>query len=187
MNTRTVIRRLCIGLAGVVALAAVPATYASALRFTGNVHEIAVNEAYRSAQLDSQELERVVGMYGIKSTINLRGADPAADWYIAEVATSAKLNIQHFDFRMSASQSLDATAVADLIALMRPALSGADRTGLAASMYQATISNIPAETAETQLPFRFGHVSIPDLSAAYPMSETWEAFEDTEERRHPEM
>ncbi len=38
--------------------------------------------------------------------------------------------------------------------------------------------NVPSEEAETQLSFRFGHIGIPFLSAAYAMDITWKEQEN---------
>ena len=72
-----------------------------------------------------------------------------------------------------------------LVALMRDApkpllihcRAGADRSGLAASLYLAAIDGAGEERAEAQLSFRFGHIGIPWLSETYAMDETWEALE----------
>ena len=181
---RKTVRRLILGVLGTATLVVVPAIYAATLQASGNIHTIAVDEAYRSAQLDAEGFRQVLATHGIRSIINLRGADPAAGWYEDEITTAADLGVEHFDFRMSASQALDATGSAQLIALMRavpkPVLihcrSGSDRTGLAAALYQTAISGTPLETAEAQLSFRYGHVGMPYFSAAYPMDEAWEVF-----------
>ena len=55
--------------------------------------------------------------------------------------------------------------------------SGADRTGLASVIYQAVIKGMDEDRAESQLSLRFGHFSVPVLSQAWPMDQTWERIE----------
>src|SRR5271169_3268916 len=48
----------------------------------GNFHPITPGEAYRSAQMDRDELEYYINKYRLKSILNLRGKNPDSDWYI---------------------------------------------------------------------------------------------------------
>lgn len=56
----------------------------------GNFHAITPGEAYRSAQLDRDELEHYVRQYKIRSIINLRGERTGKPWYKEEIATAAR-------------------------------------------------------------------------------------------------
>ena len=55
---------------------------------------------------------------------------------------------------------------------------GADRTGLASALYLAAISKAGEEKAEGQLSLRYGHFSVPVLSQAFAMDETFESLEE---------
>jgi len=96
-------------------------------------------EVYRSAQLSPVEISTFAKAYGIKTIINLRGANPGKAWYDGEVAEARELGVAHLDFRMSARRELTATQAAELVALMKQAekpllihcQAGADRSGLA--------------------------------------------------------
>lgn len=155
------------------------------LQITGNFHEVVPGALYRSAQLSATDLARHVRDEGIRSVLNLRGADPGAHWYDGEVDTARDLGIVHLDFRMSAGHALTPDEAVRLVALMRDApkpllihcRAGADRSGLAASLYLAAIDGAGEERAEAQLSFRFGHIGIPWLSETYAMDETFEALE----------
>lgn len=183
--SRPALRWLALVIAGMAALVALPALYAAALQWAGNIHVVVPDQVYRSAQLDGDGLRAMVATYGIRSVLNLRGAHPGSDWYDAEIAVAQDLGVRHFDFAMSANLALSMAEIDDVVAMMRatpkPILihcrHGSDRTGLATALYQAVVEGLPVETAETQLSFRFGHVGIPYLSTAYPMDQTWEAFE----------
>ena len=152
----------------------------------GNYHEVIPNVLYRSAQPTAAMIKRAVKEDGIKTIINLRGSNPARDWYREEVRAAEEAGIQHINFRMSAKRQLTQQQVTELVNIMRDApkpilihcQAGSDRSGLAASLYLALIAKTPTDEAERALSIRYGHFSIPYLSAAYPMDETWDKVED---------
>jgi len=158
--------------------------YLGALQLTGNFHEVIPGRFYRSAQLSSTDLGKYIDRYGIKTVINLRGSAVGRPWYDDEVASTQQHGAIHIDFRMSAGRQLTSEQSLHLIELMRnapgPVLvhcqAGADRTGLASVMYLQQVAGVDEETAEWQLSPLYGHVGLPFLYA-YPMDETWEAFE----------
>lgn len=160
-------------------------SYLAYISLTGNFDTLVAGEVYRSAQVFGTDLEDYVAQHGIKSVLNLRGADPNSSWYPAEVAESKRLGLVHADFPMSASIPLSPEQVFALIDVMRslpkPMLihcrNGSDRTGLASALYLAAISEADEETAEGQLSLYYGHFAVPYLSQAYPMDETWEVME----------
>ncbi|WP_128513796.1 phosphatase domain-containing protein [Tabrizicola thermarum] len=181
-RTRRVLRGgLGVGAAAVVALL----VHLGYLALSGNFHPVIADEVYRSAQVSKADIADYRARYGIRSILNLRGASPGQPWYDEEVAASAALGITHADFAMNASVPLSEAEAGRLIALMRdlpkPLLvhcrHGADRTGLAMSLYLAAISGADEATAERQLSLRFGHFAVPVLSDAWPMDETWERLE----------
>lgn len=153
------------------------------LQIGGNFHPILDGEAYRSAQPSAADLARWSQDKGIRSVINLRGSHPGTPWYDAEIATSQKLGLRHFDFSMSAGRQLSQADAKTLMALLRDApkpvlihcKSGADRTGLASALYVALRGHDEAR-AEAQISIRYGHVSIP-YTFAWPMDQSWEALE----------
>src|ERR1051325_6405091 len=51
------------------------------LQYEGNLHVVRDGILYRSAQLDKAEIRSVVAEYGIKSVLNLRGANAGSPWY----------------------------------------------------------------------------------------------------------
>lgn len=150
----------------------------------GNFHTVIAGELYRSAQPDAAAIRRWHDRYGIRTIINLRGANPGASWYDDEIATAAELGIEHRDFRMSASRHVDGDAAVALLAILRDAprpilihcQSGADRTGLASALYVAGIAGLGEERAEGQISLYYGHISLPG-TAAWPMDQSWEALE----------
>lgn len=159
--------------------------YAGFLQLTGNFHPVVPGELYRSAQPSAAQLARYVQENGIKTVINLRGAEEKAGWYAQEVAEAQRLGVQHIDFRMSSSTELSTDKADQLVAIMRAAPKpilihcayGADRSGLASVIYSHQIAGIDEKVAERQLSFFYGHVSLPYLSAAYAMDESWQKLE----------
>jgi protein tyrosine/serine phosphatase len=156
------------------------------LQLTGNFHEVVAGELYRSNQPSASRIASYAKDYGIRTIVNLRGKNDGAAWYSEEIAKASELGLTHVDFRMSASQELSMSEIAET-SLMRdlpkPILihcqSGSDRTGLVSAIYLNQIAGMDAEDAERQLSIRYGHFGIPYLSAAYPMDESWEKLETT--------
>jgi protein tyrosine/serine phosphatase len=168
-----------------LALSTVSGVVADAL-LSNNLHVVVPNELYRSAQPEPGFLIRLRAETGLRTVINLRGANPGADWYRNETEEAARLGIQMIDFKMKASRDLTPNQAAQLIELMRDApkpllihcQSGVDRTGLAAALYLAAVRNDGEAAAEWQLSLRFGHLSLPFLSG-YAMDRTFERLESS--------
>ncbi|PWL19407.1 protein tyrosine phosphatase [Falsochrobactrum shanghaiense] len=181
--------KMAFSFGGVLALAlliaaSVPGGYLVAMQYKGNIHAIIAGEAYRSNQLDPVRITYMHNQHGIRSIINLRGAEPGSEWYDDEIATAKALGIQHIDFEMSASKQLSPERTQQLIAVMRnaqkPVLihckSGSDRTGLAAALYVAAIGRGSERRAERQLSIAYGHFGLP-FSPTYAMERTFESVE----------
>lgn len=153
--------------------------YFGVLRLSGNFHAVVPRELYRSAQLSADALARYKIEYGIRTVVNLRGANPGKDWYDTEIAAADKMGIRHIDFRMSASHELSDPETAALMNLLRTAekpvlihcQAGADRSGLAAALYLGAISHQGRQASEGQLSLAYGHISLPWLGA-YAMDRT---------------
>lgn len=159
------------------------AGYAASLYFTHNYHAVVAGEVYRAAQIPSDELVTYKTRDGIRTILNLRGASPQKPWYTAEVSAAKGLGISHIDFKMSSDEQLDDKKIAELVKIMKDAPkpllihceSGANRTGLAAALYLASIKKESIAVASQQLSIRYGHFGIP-LSPTYAMDETFERF-----------
>ena len=155
------------------------------LQVSGNFHEVAKGELYRSAQPTVNEINTYARNYGIRTIINLRGKNVKAPWYKAEISTASELGIRHVDFKMSAARQLSEDETSRLIAILRDApkpilihcQAGADRSGLVAAIYLHAVKGIDVEVAERQISIRYGHISIPYLSSAFAMDENWEKLE----------
>ncbi|WP_035716510.1 tyrosine-protein phosphatase [Azorhizobium doebereinerae] len=157
--------------------------YFTILQLTGNFHPVVPRELYRSAQLSAEALARYQIKYGIRTVVNLRGANPGRDWYDAEMTASERMGMRHIDFRMSASRELSSSEARALVETFRyapkPILvhcqAGADRSGLAAALYLGAVTRRGRAASEGQLSLAYGHISLPWLSA-YAMDRTLEAL-----------
>ncbi len=168
-----------------VAVLAAAGLYLGAVRLSGNFHTVIAGELYRSAQPSNAQLTRYVQENGIRTVLNLRGANTQARWYQDEVATTQALGVTLLDFPMSARHALTGEQAMTLLTIMqdapKPLLihcnAGADRTGLAVVMYLNQLAGVDEETAEWALSPIYGHIAIPYLSNAYAMDDTWEFME----------
>lgn len=151
----------------------------------GNFHPITHSEAYRSAQLDRDELEYYIKKYNIKSILNLRGENPNASWYTEELRVSTEQNVKHYDIALSASRELTNEEIQKLTDIFksapRPILihcqGGADRSGLAAAMWKVIVDNEPKSEAGRQLSILYGHLPMGKATAMDRFFENWRPSE----------
>jgi protein tyrosine/serine phosphatase len=188
-------RRLALATATVALIAAGAfAAYLGYQQLRGNFHEVVAGQLYRSGQLTADQIAYYTRRYGIRTIINLRGSSEKSLWYRDEVAASKALGLVHVNFAMSANRELPLDRATQLEAILRdvpkPVLihcrSGSDRSGLASAIFMHTVRGEDIEKAEGQISLYFGHFSIPYLSQAYPMDQTWEKLEDVYRARERE-
>lgn len=149
----------------ILVLPAAAGAWAGVLRWSGNVHEVEPGELYRSAQLGPDQLKDVIDQHNIRTVVNLRGGAPGRDWYDKEVSASRNASVRHYDVSLSAKRQPDAATLASLREILRQAPrpllihcnGGADRSGLAAAIYELEIKGRTADDAAKQLTFWYGH------------------------------
>jgi protein tyrosine/serine phosphatase len=147
----------------------------------GNFHPITPGEAYRSAQLDPDEQAYYIRKFNIRSVINLRGSNAGERWYDEEIDTSRKLGVNHYDLGLSADIKPTFLEIRSLLKLLeiapRPVLihclGGADRSGLAAAIWQVAIKGLPKADARRQLSFIYGHMSFGPTQVLDQFFEQW--------------
>ncbi len=121
------------------------------------------DEAWRSNQPDPVHFPALAKI-GIKSVINLRGAD-VYSYYLFEKEACADYSMALYDLPLEARELLPAEQYLALFDLMdhleKPMLihckSGADRTGLAAAFYMIDYQGAPVEEAAKQLSIKYAH------------------------------
>ena len=146
-------------------LVATPASYAGYLHLDGNTHVVEPDTVYRSAQLDRDDLEALIEQNGIRSILNLRGEHPDVGWYAEEADVARRSRIEYISIGISARKEPDLDTMRRIAAAIETAskpllihcMGGADRTGLAAAIYEYAIAGKPADEADDQLSFAFGH------------------------------
>lgn len=153
----------------------------------GNFHTVTTGEAYRSAQLDRDELEHYIRKYNIRSIINLRDEHPDENWYREEILTAENLKVIHFDFGgIGTSRPPEIDSVSKLLTLFatapRPILlhcmAGADRSGLAAAIWKVAIDGTSISEAKKQLSLRYGHMPIGPTQVLDTFFDSWSSNRD---------
>lgn len=141
-------------------------SYMGYIQEQGNFHIVAQDVMYRSRQLDKEELIHYINVYQIKSIVNLRGKNVGSDWYQDEIRVAQELGVTHYDYGISANRDVSNEDLNAIIGILRDApkpilihcKSGADRTGLIASLYQYALGGRSAEDAAGQLSMWYGHL-----------------------------
>jgi protein tyrosine/serine phosphatase len=185
-------RRLAIGIwrwaaraARILAAVVLAATgYAAHCWATGNLHVVEPGRLFRSGQPSPEQLANWRARYGIVNVLNLRGANPGADWYEAEKTAAAALGVTLIDYGMSAKRDLTPAQVESILGILDgltgPTLihcrSGVDRTGIVSALYLAHVVKAGEFAAELQLSPVYGHLPL-SLSPFYAMDRSFEAAE----------
>lgn len=167
--------------AALFVLLSLTSSYLLYMEEQGNFHPITPGEAYRSAILDRDELEHYINKYNIKSVVNLLGARPREAWYREEIEVSAERNVRHYDFSLPVSHEPSEEDAHNLVEIFkaapRPVLihckAGADRSGLAAAIWQVIVDKKPKSEAKGQLSIWYGHVPIVGKVAMDHFFEKW--------------
>lgn len=128
-----------------------------------NLRVVTPHGLYRSGQMHPARLAKCVRKLGIRSIINLRGANPRSAWYREERETAARLAVEHHDFRLYSQRLPTRQELRWLIFLFdvcpRPVLihckAGAERSGLAAAIHLLLDGNESFRNVERQLSLRY--------------------------------
>ena len=139
--------------------------YCGVLQLLGNIHVVVERQFYRSAQLDKATLAQVIQEHGIKSVLNLLGANPKKSWYVDEINVSEALGVEHYDYGISANEVVTPDKIDEIIKIIRGApkpilvhcKNGADRVGLVAAVYLANIRGVIVDKAAGHLSLYYGH------------------------------
>jgi protein tyrosine/serine phosphatase len=93
------------------------------------------------------------------------GDNAGESWYEDEISVAAAFDVAHFDYGISARSPVTASQIREILRIVRNApkpllihcRAGADRSGLVAAPYVATIENRTADEAAGQLSLVYGH------------------------------
>lgn len=153
--------------------------------FDGNVRVVEPGRVYRSGQLVGSQLVDTLKTNHIRSVVNLRGHLPEDARLRNEWAVCRQMGIAHVDVSMSAGKLPRPQEVRRLLialeTLPRPILihcaGGADRTGLACTLYVNIYNGVPLDKAQSnQLTWRYGHLSF---GSAHPMDDFFDLYRKT--------
>lgn len=134
--------------------------------YAQNFYEVDPDQYYRSAQLSKSEFKEYIKEYGIKTVINLRGANPGENWYDNEKEAMKEIgNIQHYDIPMSAKRLPHPKDLTQLLHIFRNAprpilvhcKAGVDRTGEASAIYVQEYMGWSKKDSLKMLSPRYGH------------------------------
>ncbi|MDP2787441.1 MAG: protein tyrosine phosphatase [Pseudomonadota bacterium] len=137
--------------------------FTNVVRF--NFHRIS-EEAFRSSQPTMWQMRRMVKKHGIKTILNLKGANPKSAYWAFEREQCEKLGIQLVDVKI-ASRSIPngerirrAKEVFESIEypVWMHCKAGADRAGIYSTLYLYFRKNIPIEETDQLRLWPFGHI-----------------------------
>jgi len=134
----------------------------------GNFHAITAGEAYRSGQLDADELDYYIRKYSIRSILNVAGEIVDGPHYRDEISACRQYGLSHYDVKLPSSSQPSLEKMKALIEVFRNAprpilihcRSGADRTGLVAAMWKVVVDGESKEEAARCLSMWYGHFPL---------------------------
>lgn len=129
-----------------------------------NKHRVS-DELWRAAQPSPLHLKRLAAE-GFKTVLNLRGVEEGNYRYRLEQEACERYGLKLVSIPIRSRSPLKHETLMDAIDLWdrleTPVLmhckSGADRTGLMATLYLHLVKGVPIRSAMDQLSFRFGHI-----------------------------
>ncbi len=145
-------------------LAIVGIVIVSIIHVFGNFYK--VNEGvYRSGQLNKYNLEYYLKHKKIKTIVNLRGTS-TKQYYKTERALAQKYHVDYVTYGISNKVFLDFNKTSQIVHILKNAQKpilihcngGADRTSLAAALYQYAIAGYSIEKAKEEFSFLYGHI-----------------------------
>ncbi len=157
-------------LASVAALALAIALFMSFRLEIANFGTVEPGRIYRSGQMSSTLLTRTVVQKGIKTVLNLRGANPKDRWYRDEKAASLREGATQIDIHMASNQWLTREQARTLLKVLEtceyPLLIhcqwGAERTGLVSAITELLRPGGSLDSAKRQFSLYYLYVPAGD-------------------------
>jgi len=168
---------------------------------TGNLRTVIPGRVYRSAQLDALDLRRLIREKSLRTVISLRGGDESDAWFRREEATCREAGVALQRVRLRATALPPPEELQTLLQLFDhseyPVLfhcqAGADRSGLAATLYLALYAGLPLDSAQSRgLTWRYGHFpfwarEMDDFFALYRQDGAGQDLRVWIEQRYPQL
>lgn len=162
--------------------------FTNVLRF--NFHRISP-EAYRSSQPTMWQLRRVVKKYGIKTIINLKGADPRSAYYLFEKEQCEKVGVKLIDIEIYSRGTPSGHRIRRARQVFEEAeypiwihcKAGADRAGIYSTLYQHFRQGIPIDQTDQLRFWPYGHLKHSSAGKADYYFELYVAYQ----REHPDV
>lgn len=166
-----------------------------------NFHPVVPGRVYRSAQVNPPRLEELIQRYHLRTVISLRGGNEGDRWYRGETAVCQRLGVLHSSVSLRATALPSPRQLRALLQLLDrspyPVLlhcrGGADRSGLAATLYLNLYAHVPLGKAlEQQLTWRYGHFrgqarAMDDFFELYRHTSAGLGLREWIEQRYPRL
>ena len=162
--------------------------FTNLIRF--NFHRIS-EEAFRSSQPTMWQLRRMVKKYGIRTIINLKGANAKSAYWAFEREQCEKLGIRMVDVQIYSRSIPDAARIRRAKEVFESVeypiwihcKAGADRAGIYSTLYQYFHKHIPIEQTDQLRLWPFGHIRHSSAGKIDYYLELFAAYH----REHPEV
>lgn len=148
-------------------------------------------EAYRSAQPTMWQLRRVVKKYGIKTIINLKGANPRSAYWAFERELCEKLGIKLVDVNIDSRSIPEKERVRRAKEIFETVeypiwmhcKAGSDRAGIYSTFYQYFRKGIPIEKTNQLRLWPYGHFKYSKAGKIDHFFDSYKAYR----KSHPEV
>ena len=163
-------RRRRVVFAAVAVLLIPPAAYVGHRQAIDNFSAVVPGRVYRSDQMTGPSIAAAVRGYGIKTVLNLRGANPSQSWYRDERAATTAAGATQVDVAVSSCEWMSRAQLRALVGVLDscdyPLLVhcqwGAERTGLVSAFSELLRQGSTVEDAERQFSLRYLFLPVKD-------------------------
>lgn len=162
--------------------------FTNLIRF--NFHRVS-GDTFRSSQPTMWQLRRMVKKYGIKTILNLKGANPGSAYWAFEKEQCAKLGVKLVDIEIKSRETPTAGDVRHAKEVFESieypmwmhCKAGADRTGIYATLFQYFHLHMPIEKTDQLKLWPFGHIRHSEAGKIDNYLEQYLAYQQD----HPEV